>query len=220
MINVSRYKRNLSGDEIFRFVRELLRVEEEVATNRRVYGGFYPRGGEEHSTPITVNAMGSTASSSRSSADEREEPPRRRQADRRNASNSPPRYSRRSRGKRDNREGKGGKGGSQKPPNSIKSSSSAQVAQNSVQPNPQYHGKGVGDNGLWWAAVGRRVLARAREMPKPGIMAKRGLIPNPHPTLTSTAHMQASSLQGSALHANARVRNLNTISELVHTMHK
>ena len=97
--------------------------------------------------------MGSTASSSRSSADEREEPPRRRQADRRNASNSPPRYSRRSRGKRDNREGKGGKGGSQKPPNSIKSSSSAQVAQNSVQPNLQYQGKGGGGQ---WTVVGGR----------------------------------------------------------------
>ena len=44
VISVSRYRRNMSGDEIFRFVRELLRGEEEVATNRRVYGGFYPGG--------------------------------------------------------------------------------------------------------------------------------------------------------------------------------
>ena len=40
ILNVSRYKRNMTGDEIFEFVRGLLRVEEEVATNRRVYGGF------------------------------------------------------------------------------------------------------------------------------------------------------------------------------------
>jgi hypothetical protein len=45
VLNISRHRRILTGDEIFHFVRELLKIEEEVAMNRRAYGGQYPVGG-------------------------------------------------------------------------------------------------------------------------------------------------------------------------------
>ena len=51
--------KNMSGEEMFEFVRSLLWVEEEVATNRKVYGGFYPRGGMDRAPPaVAVQAVG------------------------------------------------------------------------------------------------------------------------------------------------------------------
>ena len=67
VINLSRFTRKLTGEEIFSLVRSLPRIDEEVAANRRTMGGtFLP---EVAAAQTTVHAVASTPLSSGSDAE-------------------------------------------------------------------------------------------------------------------------------------------------------
>lgn len=147
VIHVSRYIRKITGEDIFELVRGLLRIDEEVAANRRSMGGAML--GEGNGSPATaVRAVTSTPPSPASS--DLDVTPRRsaRAAD--EAALPPEKYARgkpRTRGSKGKGKGKGG---------------GAQPTQTQTPPPTRSGGRGKGGGWSEPVAQGSAVPGRGK----------------------------------------------------------